>query len=212
MLIVESEFLTLIRLIWCQTVAEKQPSSTAHPGLGRRSSSPDFPLPSSFLPLNEMKKLLKGCTFPSERREEVRGRGPLNTSQIRQPSRHTSPALTQNNRSTSVHRFSQKNRTLHQFLMAPHTTSLRCCWTSLVGHIFPCLGKQILVLVEKSHWGHPAQGPHDPERQASTPQPGPQKWPICPCYYEAGGSHSPENSVLSVKKRGGGITAKLQLS
>lgn len=32
-------------------------------------------------------------TFPRERREEVRGSGPLNTSQIRQPSRHTSPAL-----------------------------------------------------------------------------------------------------------------------
>lgn len=83
--------------------------------------------------------------------------------------------------------------------MAPHTTSLCCCWTSLAGHISPCLGKQILVQVERPRWGHPAQGPHDQERQASTPQPGPQKWPICPCYYGAGGSHSPKNSVLSVK-------------
>lgn len=38
--------------------------------------------------------LRKRChTFPSERREDVRGNGPLNTSQIKQPSRQTSPAL-----------------------------------------------------------------------------------------------------------------------
>lgn len=39
------------------------------------------------------KQQLKTQTFPRERREEVRSSGPLNTSQIRQPSRHTSPAL-----------------------------------------------------------------------------------------------------------------------
>lgn len=37
----------------------------------------------------------KVFTFPSDRREDARGNGPLNTSQIKQPSRHTSPVLQQ---------------------------------------------------------------------------------------------------------------------
>lgn len=78
------------------------------------------------------------------------------------------------------------------------TISLHCYWSSLVGHISPCLGKLPWGQGVRPHLDHPVQGLHGQGPRASIPQLDPQKQTIHPSCYGAGGSHWPGNSELSV--------------